>query len=78
MTRRAVLTEGDVARALRAAKKQGVEQVEIRSDGTIVMLLKAVPHIEADNDNLDDYERWKREDDIKKTSRGTHRQKDPE
>jgi hypothetical protein len=45
MSRRpATLTQADVARAIRAAKQAGAEAVEVRPDGTIVVLLKSAPH----------------------------------
>lgn len=41
MSRRpATLTQADVARAIRAAKQAGAEAVEVRPDGTIIVLLK--------------------------------------
>ena len=40
MSRRpAIITQADVARALRAAKQAGAEAVEIRTDGVIVVRL---------------------------------------
>ena len=35
--RPALVTQADVARAIRAAKQEGAARVEIRSDGTIVI-----------------------------------------
>jgi hypothetical protein len=44
MSRRpAILTQADVARAIRAAKQAGAEAVEVRPDGTIIVLLKNPP-----------------------------------
>jgi hypothetical protein len=47
--RPAIITQADVARTIRAAKQAGAEGVEVRRDGTIVILLRApsiVPEIE--------------------------------
>jgi ribosomal protein L1 len=42
MPRRAANTaQADIARAIRAAKQAGAECVEVRRDGTIVVLIKA-------------------------------------
>lgn len=43
--RPAVLTQADVTRAIRAAKKAGAGVVEILPDGTIRVLLAPVPTI---------------------------------
>jgi hypothetical protein len=40
--RAAIITQADVARAIRAAKQAGAESVEVRPDGTIVVLLKNI------------------------------------
>jgi hypothetical protein len=40
MSRRsATVTQADIARAIRAAKQAGAESVEVRPDGTIIVLL---------------------------------------
>jgi hypothetical protein len=39
--RPAIITQADVARAIRAARQAGASKVEIRPDGTIVILLSA-------------------------------------
>jgi hypothetical protein len=41
--RPATFTQADVARAIRAAKQAGAEAVEVRPDGTIIVLLKNPP-----------------------------------
>ena len=50
MSRRpALVTQADIARVIRAAKQNGVETVEVRRDGTIVVMLNApgiVPEID--------------------------------
>jgi hypothetical protein len=52
MTRRAALvTQADVARAIRAAKQAGAERVEVRRDGTIIILLNAPPIASPDLDD---------------------------
>jgi len=38
--RAATFTQADIARAIRAAKQAGAEGVEVRPDGTIIVLLK--------------------------------------
>jgi hypothetical protein len=38
--RAATITQADIARAIRAAKQAGAEGVEVRPDGTIIVLLK--------------------------------------
>lgn len=44
MSRRAaIITQADVARAVRAAKQAGADKVEVRRDGTIVVVIKAPP-----------------------------------
>jgi hypothetical protein len=40
---RAVIKQADVARAVRAAKQAGAGAVEIRPDGTILVLIEAPP-----------------------------------
>jgi hypothetical protein len=39
--RPAMVTQADVARTIRAAKQAGAQGVEVRRDGTIVVLLRA-------------------------------------
>jgi hypothetical protein len=43
--RAATFTQADVARAIRAAKQAGANSVEVRPDGTIVVLLKSTPAV---------------------------------
>jgi hypothetical protein len=44
MSRRAaIITQADVARALRAAKQAGAASVEVRPDGTIIIQVDAPP-----------------------------------
>ena len=51
MSRRAsTITQAHVARAIRAAKQADADAVEVRRDGTIVVLLKAPP-IAPDHDD---------------------------
>jgi hypothetical protein len=57
VTRRpASIAQADVARAIRAARQTGAERVEVRRDGTIVVLLKAPAIAPAD-----EFEAWERE-----------------
>ena len=49
--RSATITQADVARAIRAARQAGANAIEVRPDGTIVVLLRApsiVPEPEND------------------------------
>jgi hypothetical protein len=41
--RRATITQSEVARAIRAARQSGAAAIEVRKDGTIVVLLNAPP-----------------------------------
>jgi hypothetical protein len=41
--RSSTFTQADVARAIRAAMQAGAQAVEVRPDGTIVVLLKTPP-----------------------------------
>jgi hypothetical protein len=41
--RPAVITQADVARAIRAARQAGAGKIEIRPDGTITILLSVQP-----------------------------------
>jgi len=41
--RPAAVTQADVARTIRAAKKAGAESIEVHPDGTIVVVLKGSP-----------------------------------
>ena len=44
MTRRAaIITQADVARAIRAAKQAGAATVEVHPDGTIIIQVDAPP-----------------------------------
>lgn len=43
--RPSILTQADVARAIRAAKQTGADGVEVRPDGTILIVLKESPPV---------------------------------
>jgi hypothetical protein len=44
MSRRAaIITQADVARAIRAAKQAGAATIEVRPDGTIIVHIAAPP-----------------------------------
>jgi hypothetical protein len=60
----ASIAQADVARAIRAARQTGAECVEVRRDGTIVVLLKA-PAIAP----VDAFERWESEYESQKAAR---------
>jgi hypothetical protein len=50
--RPAAVTQADVARTIRAAKQAGADSVEVRPDGTIVVMLKDTPAPTAPDSNL--------------------------
>lgn len=53
MSRRAaIITQADVARAIRAAKQAGAATVEVRPDGTIIVRVNAPPIAGALDDDL--------------------------
>lgn len=69
MSRRpASLSQADVARAIRAARQTGAECVEVRRDGTIVVLLKAPTIAPADQ-----FEVWERDHEQAKATRRRER-----
>ena len=49
--RPATITQADVARTIRAAKQAGAGAVEVRRDGTIVVLLTAPPPLAPEPDD---------------------------
>jgi hypothetical protein len=66
MSRRAsTISQADVARAIRAARQAGAECVEVRPDGTIVVILKAPPVAPSD----DPFEVWEHEHESSKAAR---------
>jgi hypothetical protein len=68
MSRRpATFTQTEVARAIRAAKQAGAECVEVRPDGTIVVLLKSVPVVPVVAD--DPFTQWERQYESEKAAR---------
>jgi hypothetical protein len=53
MSRRAaIITQADVARAIRAAKQAGAAAVEVRPDGTIIVRVDAPPIASRLDDDL--------------------------
>ncbi|HLZ01826.1 MAG TPA: hypothetical protein VKR55_06700, partial [Bradyrhizobium sp.] len=69
VTRRpASIAQADVARAIRAARQTGAEAIEVRRDGTIIVLLKAPSVAPAD-----EFEAWEREYESEKASRRRER-----
>jgi hypothetical protein len=50
--RSASITQADIARAIRAAKQAGADCVEVRPDGTIIVLLKNPPIAPGDDSVL--------------------------
>jgi hypothetical protein len=66
--RPATFTQADVVRAIRAAKQAGANAVEVRPDGTIVVLLKEAPLVPAAA--LEDpFTQWEREYESEKAAR---------
>jgi hypothetical protein len=41
--RPAIISQADVARAIRAARSAGADAIEVRPDGTIKIMLKVLP-----------------------------------
>jgi hypothetical protein len=71
MSRRVgTILQVDVARAIRAAKRNGADAIQVAPDGTITILLKAPPLAPADED---DFEKWERENAQAKASRRSDR-----
>jgi hypothetical protein len=67
MSRRAANTaQADIARAIRAAKRNGADAIQVAPDGTITILLKAPPLVPADEDA---FEMWEREHESAKAAR---------
>ncbi len=67
MTRRpTILTQADVARAIRAAKQTGAAILEVRPDGTITIYVDAPPIAPSDENAFD---KWEREYESAKAAR---------
>jgi hypothetical protein len=72
MSRRPVaVTQAEIQRAIRAAKREGADSVEVRPDGTVTFLLKGVPLTPPDPE--DAFAKWEREYEQEKASRGRQR-----
>jgi hypothetical protein len=56
----------DVARAIRAAKRNGADAIQVAPDGTITILLKAPPIAPKDEDA---FTKWERENESAKAAR---------
>lgn len=70
MSRRpASVTQAEIQRAIRAAKEEGAEAVEVITSGggKIVMLLKGVPLAPAEP--ADEFTRWERQYESEKAAR---------
>ena len=61
------VTQAEIARAIRAAKQAGAESVEVRPDGSIVVLLKNGAAVAAALD--DPFAQWEREYESEKAAR---------
>ena len=77
MSRRpASIAQADISRAIRAAKQAGAECVEVRRDGTIVVLFKApatAPEHEQDVES--EFAKWEAENEARKAAAGTGERK---
>ncbi len=72
MSRRsASITQADVARAIRAAKRNGADAIQVSPDGTITILLNAPPIAPKDEDL---FEKWERENESAKAAWRRNRQ----
>jgi hypothetical protein len=72
MSRRVgTILQVDVARAIRAAKRNGADAIQVAPDGTITILIKAPPLVPADEDA---FEKWERENESAKAARRRDRQ----
>lgn len=68
MTRRtSTFSQTDVARAIRVAMKEGASAVEVRRDGTIVVLINAPPPT-APEPTSDPFTDWERAYEARKAS----------
>ena len=66
MTRRVgSILQVDVARAIRAAKRNGADAIQVAPDGTITILLNAPPVAPSD----DPFKNWEREHESAKAAR---------
>jgi hypothetical protein len=71
MSRRAALvTQADVARALRAARQAGATAVEVQTDGRILIRLDS-PSIAPEPQ--DPFDEWKQENEARKAARRRER-----
>jgi hypothetical protein len=72
MSRRVgTILQVDVARAIRAAKRNGADAIQVAPDGTITILLNAPPIAPKDED---DFQKWERENESAKAARRRDRQ----
>ena len=67
MTRRVgTILQVDVARAIRAAKRNGADAIQVAPDGTITILIKAPPLSPVGED---EFQKWERENESAKAAR---------
>jgi len=67
VTRRiGTILQVDVARAIRAAKRNGADAIQVAPNGTITILLKAPPIAPKDEDA---FQKWERENESAKAAR---------
>jgi hypothetical protein len=64
----ATVTQATVARTLRAARQAGAHAVEVRPDGTVMILLQAPPIVPAEAP-ADAFTEWEREYESAKAAR---------
>ena len=67
MTRRVgTFLQIDVSRAIRAAKREGADAIQVATNGTITILLKAPPVLSS---NEDEFQKWDRTNESAKAAR---------
>jgi hypothetical protein len=70
--RSTTITQADIARAIRAAKQAGAESVEVRPDGSIIVLLKNDSVVAAAPN--DPFAQWERQYESEKAARRGERE----
>jgi hypothetical protein len=69
--RPATTTQANVARAIRAARRNGADAIQVAPNGTITILLKGLPLAPVDEDA---FQKWEREHESAKAARRRDRQ----
>lgn len=67
MTRRVgTFLQSDVSRAIRAARREGADAIQVAPNGTITILLRSPPVAPSDED---EFQKWERENESAKAAR---------